>query len=292
MPQLSAIRSADEDWTGRANAKEKKKLQNRLNQRLWRMRRGAKVNKSLPKAKKKPSWSSGRSSTSDSHEPESITPSESPTTCTIISQNSNKPSTSDGSKLTAESRLCDLSPTGIRESMAEHERVFRRNYTLGSPRVDQLLTLIQFNVARALLSNIHAMGFAVDWQDYNAISPFYTKPVTFDYPSFPADLWPIPAFRDNLLKNLNTFDEDALCNDLIDFVNVTHEHTGFVVWKDPWDSSGWEVSETFMARWAWTLEGCEELIRTTNFWRRARGEDEVDASKFVGQPRVVEIEQD
>jgi hypothetical protein len=34
---------------------------------------------------------------------------------------------------------------------------------LGSPRVDQLLTLIQFNVFRALVNNTFAVGFTMNW---------------------------------------------------------------------------------------------------------------------------------
>jgi hypothetical protein len=81
--------------------------------------------------------------------------------------------------------------------------------------------------------------------------------------------------RDNLLLAAagSGYDEDALCNDLVDFYEVPHEKTGLIVWRDPWDPSGWEVSETFVRKWSWVLRGCRELLWSTNYWRGRRGED-------------------
>jgi hypothetical protein len=38
MPQQTEVRAQDDDWTGRTDAKARRKLQNRLNQRIWRKR--------------------------------------------------------------------------------------------------------------------------------------------------------------------------------------------------------------------------------------------------------------
>jgi hypothetical protein len=68
------------------------------------------------------------------------------------------------------------------------------------------------------------------------------------------------------------YDEYGLCNDLVDFCNVPNDKTGLIVWKEPWDSSGWEVSEAFLKKWGWVVRGCRELMVSTNFWRERRGE--------------------
>lgn len=36
MPQLSEMRDPDDDWTGKTNAEDRRRLQNRLNQRTQR----------------------------------------------------------------------------------------------------------------------------------------------------------------------------------------------------------------------------------------------------------------
>jgi hypothetical protein len=164
---------------------------------------------------------------------------------------------------------------------------------LGSPRTDQRLTLIQFNVFRALISNTFSLGFTMEWLQEDAISPFCSD--HFDAScaiSFPKslsptplqrstshhpwiDLFPFPKMRDNMLLAAEHYDEYALCNNLVDFEDVTHEKTGLIVWKQPWDPSGWEVSESFLEDWAWVVEGCYELVQSTNYWRMRRGESEL-----------------
>jgi hypothetical protein len=36
MPQQTEVRVQEDDWTGRTDAAARRKLQNRLNQRIWR----------------------------------------------------------------------------------------------------------------------------------------------------------------------------------------------------------------------------------------------------------------
>jgi hypothetical protein len=37
MPQQLEVRTSDDDWTGLTSAEQRRKLQNRLNQRIYRM---------------------------------------------------------------------------------------------------------------------------------------------------------------------------------------------------------------------------------------------------------------
>jgi hypothetical protein len=188
-------------------------------------------------------------------------------------------------------RKHSLSISQIQNIMNQYEMLSRRDYLLGSPRVDQLLTLIQFNVFRALLSNTNTMGFGFAWlEDEDALSPFLLpRPTELSTPAslLPTalqrtiphhpwiDLFPFPHMRDNLLlaEARGGYDEWGLCNDLVDFCNVPAEKTGLIVWTEPWDPSGWEVSEAFLQNWPWVLSGCRELMVSTNFWRERRGEE-------------------
>jgi hypothetical protein len=174
--------------------------------------------------------------------------------------------------------------------MSKFEEKAHQDYVLGSPRVDQLLTLIQFNVFRALLSNTLTLAWTLEWLECSdPISPWNSLPSNINPPLCPEalrpthlqktikhhpwiDLWPIPQMRDNLLLAGDEYDEDRLCNDLVEFNGVTNEQTGLVVWNQPWDPMGWEVSETFLGNWGWTIRGCVELHESTNYWRMRRGE--------------------
>lgn len=164
-----------------------------------------------------------------------------------------------------------------------------QNFVLGSPRIDQLITLIQFNVFRALMSNTLTLGFGLGWLQEESVSPYCLGMSAWEPGSCPTslrptslqktkkhhpwiDLWPIPRLRDNLLGYVDTQDEYELCNDLVDFVEVPNERTGLIVWTEPWDPSGWEISEAFAKKWPRVIEGCNDLFESTNRWRAGRGE--------------------
>jgi hypothetical protein len=96
------------------------------------------------------------------------------------------------------------------------------------------------------------------------------------------DLIPFPQLRDNLILLGESLDDTQLCFDMSGrgtaagvpdkrLGNAGGE-TGVIVWRDPWDPSGWEVTETFLRRWGWVLRDCTEVMRVTDSWRRARGE--------------------
>jgi hypothetical protein len=50
--------------------------------------------------------------------------------------------------------------------------------------------------------------------------------------------------------------------------------------EDPWDISGWEVTEGFVRKWGFLLRGYGELLDGTNKWSAKRGEE----------PLVLELE--
>lgn len=165
-------------------------------------------------------------------------------------------------------------------------------YAARVPQITLLPSLSQFNVIRALQENIKVLGLLPDELSDDAISPF-NSPNSLRFASSPPhqipsslahtqlqvttihhpwiDLLPIPALRDNLLRRgLESFDEDELCHDIRG--RTPGHNPGMLVWRDPWDVSGWEVTPAFVRSWGWALVGCWHLLRSTNAWRAKRGE--------------------
>jgi hypothetical protein len=298
MLQQAEVRDAKDDWTGRTNAAERRKLQNRLNQRIYRKCYFVFVACSLRL------YIINISSLSDysyqGRRRAAKTPLQNSKDITlqevdciedgITSWHAAEPDFA-GVICKKQTSIHNLSPAEIRALMAKYESQAYRDYMLGCPRTDQRLTLIQFNVFRALVSNTYALGFTMEWLDDDAISPFYSRSsnssaCSTSYPKSLTpttlqkttshhpwiDLFPFPKMRDNMLLAAGLYSEAALCNNLIDFEDVTHDKTGLIVWKEPSDPSGWEVSEAFLKEWSWVVSGCDELVQSTNYWRAKRGE--------------------
>lgn len=49
-----------------------------------------------------------------------------------------------------------------------------------------------------------------------------------------------------------SIDEFELC---VDMMHPTAGDMGIVVWCDPWLPQNWEVSELFVQKWSWVIEG-------------------------------------
>jgi len=82
--------------------------------------------------------------------------------------------------------------------------------------------------------------------------------------------------RDNLILNEGNYDPDELCFDTagglwegFDYVEVR----GMMIWGEPWNEDGWEVTQGFVDKWGWILKGCDEMIEISNRWREGRGEE-------------------
>jgi hypothetical protein len=162
---------------------------------------------------------------------------------------------------------------------------------MGSPRTDHLLVLVKFNVFRALVSNGGDLGYSAgDTMDDDALSPFsdpsqatrLVRPVPTSLqptelqrqlPHHPwIDTLPIPGMRDNLLRAGDTYDDGELCADLVGFFSASTRRTGMIIWGEPWDPDSWEITESFVKYWGWTIRGCDKLLKATNYWRQRRGE--------------------
>lgn len=197
----------------------------------------------------------------------------------------------DSLKGIEEVRILESTSPEMQIRMAQLERIAFQYYTMGSPRTDLLLHLFQFNFTRALMENTKVLGLRPDQLHDEAISPFNTAgpwpddslgtlPINLQptliqrsiehHPWL--DLLPVPQMRDNLIL-AGEFEEEAeLCRDMKGRGNSRHGKSGIIVWSDPWDPAGWEVTEPFARSWGWVIKNCHDLARSTNRWRAQRNE--------------------
>ncbi|CEL06552.1 hypothetical protein ASPCAL09725 [Aspergillus calidoustus] len=209
-----------------------------------------------------------------------------------------------------------LGPTApkCRRALQHLESFYRAEIAAGSLRTELLLGLTRLNFLRALHANIDVLGYSAAEMHDDAQSPFgvpsaakpgYSSverlpvslrptPIQLSTPHHPwLDLIPFPQLRDNLIRLGDALDDTQLCFDMSGRGSATGVpdkrlgnaggETGVIVWRDPWDPSGWEVTETFWRRWHWVLRDCTEVMRVTDSWRRVRGEP------GLFQHRVVDV---
>lgn len=157
-----------------------------------------------------------------------------------------------------------------------------------------LIDFIQVQLLRAFVDNLAALGLSIQAiEDAAALSPFNsTTKVPMSYHCYnhrersivPAsllptttkrsvphhpwlDCFPFPRMRDNLINALEGFDDCELCTDIMDPANG---NVGIMVWGDPWLPQTWEVSELFVQKWSWVIDGCSEVLVHSNYWRARR----------------------
>ncbi|KIA75584.1 hypothetical protein HK57_00643 [Aspergillus ustus] len=300
-----------DDWSGIGDRKQRRKVQNRLNQRALRLRR--KLIKASPQLNSNTTSRSSAEVEEEEEGPQEVTLPLVETSQQLLNTTQ---SNNTADRMTTALPLLEVAAIGEahilgREStktkyLLQHfeSLVYTQSYTPSSPspRSDLLLHLIQFNFIKALVQNMAVLGLASEQlDDDDAISPFkmsgpwplaaeqgyyhyhdddeYLPPslrataIQRTIPHHPwLDLLPIPQMRDNLILAGESYDELQLCLDMKGHGRVHPEQTGIIVWRDPWDADGWEVTESFARSWGWVLQGCWDLARSTNSWRARRGE--------------------
>jgi hypothetical protein len=278
MPQQLGIRVVGDDWTGITSTEERRKLQNRLNQRAW----SKYCHITFSNIVLIYNYVGRRQAAGPLPSPTSQESGQ----ISLASSTTAIPTSAEDEG----SRVCNTNIEAIQNLVEEYANAAYRDYILGLPLVSRLLTLVQFNVFRAFLNNTSTIGFTLEWLDGDAISPFGDPGYSYLNATCPAnmlptqlqltishhpwvDLLPSPVMRDNILLALeNDWDDTNLCKDLVEFSQEPKEMTGFIIWGEPWDIGGWEVTEGFLSKYAWCIRGCPELLRSTNHWRETRGE--------------------
>lgn len=81
--------------------------------------------------------------------------------------------------------------------------------------------------------------------------------------------------RDNAIGKLHLFTQDEFLADILGALvgGYRNVNSGLLVWSNPWEPSGWELTEGFMKKWGFLVNGCTDLVQSTNRWRDLRGEE-------------------
>ncbi|KAL4878342.1 hypothetical protein BJY04DRAFT_221278 [Aspergillus karnatakaensis] len=282
-----------DEWKGVIDPDLRRRLQNRLNQRAHRQRRRAAKAQSRAAASESESLSptsSGSGSGSGGGNGQSDA---------IVKQSPQYlPPTLDS--FTILGPQAKNSKTRLRQL----EAWLQSELASGSPRIDLLLGVKRVNFLRALYANIEVLGYTATEMHDDALSQFGTagpkrsvyreqtllplalqqSSTQLNTPHHPwLDLLPIPQMRDNLILAGDAYDDGLLCKHMsghaVPSASVPDKRlgdaqgeTGVLIWRDPWDPSGWEVTETFLRNWGWVVRDCWGLFRSTNRWRAVRGE--------------------
>jgi hypothetical protein len=167
------------------------------------------------------------------------------------------------------------------------------------PSDQKLLTLLRFNLVRAFGQLVHLVGYTADDMSMDILSRFNFQE-TSGAESLPPnlapthlqrtiihyadiDVFPYPEYRDNCILAGDEINDVELCNDIVYGVEADRPRdghigldssgrTGLIVWSDPCQKESWEVDEMFAKKYSRLFKGCQDLIKSTNYWRATRGE--------------------
>ncbi|KAL6819138.1 hypothetical protein V8C40DRAFT_252566 [Trichoderma camerunense] len=304
------MRNDDDEWRGTTDPSVRRRVQNRLNQRAYRQRRQMPGILDKPKkATRKPV--SQRLNHTDNERPRSVPTGAESLSCWRQAEDKSHVTGRleachrkfDEEHYASSSASVDPSPwyTNPAAVIVQFQELKLGRHAERSPSNDHLLGIMQFNVMRAFGTLSSLIGLSSDnFIDDNALSPFssYTysahniphfrlpkslAPTALQrsIPHHPwIDILPYPQMRDNLLRlesGVSTtmekrhYDADSLCHWMVG-LDTCQKESGLILWGDPWDLASWEVTTEFLNEWGWTLEGCVDLFRSTDYWRARRGE--------------------
>lgn len=285
MLQQLEVQAPNDDWTGISNTAARRKLQNRLNQRARRRRqREIKTGKEISPIDDIQDISHDISSiphdTSHDIHHDIFDISHISHISHIISK-----------------RICRLGNKERRKAIIQLASQAYASYNSGHMQLNHLPIIMGFNVFRALFHNNIALGFHDEWLQNDSTSPFCLSgpglgplharshcPATLrpsttqiTIPHHPwIDLFPMERMRDNFIKAVsgpNPIDEDDLCFDICDVDEGDRTNkASLIVWGEPSDPRSWEATVPFLKKWGFLLQGCVEMMESTNRWRVKRGE--------------------
>lgn len=266
----------NENWRGKSDAQERRRIQNRLNQRAFRQRQRSGEPSRMYKKRSSPQKSSqSRSPSEDNDIGYDSTEAEGPAEPSASSRLVNRSTSSQ-----------ERSPPGGKARIEEG----MNNTTRDS---DELANLINGNLHAAAMSNARLIGLDLnalknaDWVctprllSQRNLSPAL-KPLEVQHkiPHDPfIDTIPHARLRYNIIQAITrqefdpvVFSASLRSSGVLEYVNGSWQRGGLVVWSSPEHIASWEVSEPFARKWNFLFEGCHDLIAATNRWRSQRAE--------------------
>ncbi|KAJ6102886.1 hypothetical protein N7486_005313 [Penicillium sp. IBT 16267x] len=281
------------------DAAAKRRLQNRLNQRASRERRALKAGKHNSKQKRWIIYTEEAKAPAEAERAQNDH-------VVIPSIPQEKP-TYDLCKFNAQTRAAAIKDWNARKQylIAQLEQ---RAASAAANQLNQLTLLApvtNLNVVNAMLINASLMGLTLELLNEDIVSTFnIVGPMTLHLPPSlqPTstqkdiihhpwiDIMPMQSLRDVMLTNLGKYDEDEFCGDLHGEVGASNG-IGLISWGEPWDPTAYEISEDVFRKWAWLLKDCPEIIKTTNYWRRKRGEKPLHIGPPIGFVHSEEVQE-
>lgn len=258
-PNYRICSVTNENWRGKNDPTERRRIQNRINQRAFRQRQreGSDKKQYKPRNSSSPQYDDDEvdSPSLEDEEPE-LYPAESRHTSTPVTSQ----------------------PSGLVDSSG---RVW-----------DELAQLINRNLMAAAFTNAQRLGI-----DPNALrnttssltprppaggTPATLQPLPpqLQVPHDPfIDIIPHPRLRYNVLRAIaarqvdaTVFSRDLRASGAMENVQGQWQRGGLVVWNSPEQLQSWELSAAFVLKWSFLLQGCEDFLAATNAWRSRRGE--------------------
>lgn len=261
---ITTVMTANENWRGKNDPAERRRIQNRLNQRAFRQRQRAGESPKQYKPRSVSRSSETRQADSDDDE-DSVKSEGSPA--------------ASGSYVEGRTSAPRSRPHGVTDTQTG--QVW-----------DELAQLINRNFMSAAVTNAQQIG--VDLAALRAGTPTRTPrpgnrqvtstltPVDLQHqvPHDPIiDIIPHARLRFNILRAIaaNQLDAAAFSKSIrssgaLEESSGCWQRGGVVIWSAPEQVASWELSEPFVRRWSFLLQGCEDLIAATNGWRGRRGE--------------------
>lgn len=287
------ITTTNENWRGKNDPAERRRIQNRLNQRAFRERQRTGETKSVSPPKQAQSDDDEKKKDSEGDDDDEDDDDDD------NEDSSSEDEDDDDDDDDAEQSNPGSPPPGPAARPHFNGQVSRAACTPATslPSTDnpwdELAQLINRNFMQAVSANAQRLGLSTTAlragtatstpRLRNAANlPPTLKPVEVQHqlPHDPLiDTIPHSRLRFNILRAIATGNLDASRFSASlrrsgAVINVQGEarRSGLIVWNFPEQLASWELSEGFVMVFGFLLEGCEDFIAATNVWRSRRGE--------------------